>query len=278
MAQDPLRPLIRGMLAMILIGAAVLAVHALRQVVLEEQRRIEANNKANKAMQEKWRQEREAAELQARRRREEAAAQATAVAQARARDRAILDALQAKKRPMDVGAAFGRLRRKAEGGDPDAQALMGYIFLHGMSSVLAVDPRTYGCSASSKHASALIGEDIGSRMFDTRFESIPTLPADRNQGLLWYQRAAYQGHRGAQASLAEAHLGQPTAFLGYQWALIATKTPWPKDLVTMDGHNQASIEKILAMLEKQTEADLKAKARDQAQAFKPKAETYERTR
>lgn len=274
MAQDPLKPLIQGMLAMILIVAAVFFVHALRQVMLEEQRRIEANDKANKAMQEKWRQEREAAELQARRRREEAAAQSAAVAQARARDRAALDALQAKKRPMDVGAAFGRLRRKAEGGDPDAQALMGYVFLRGMNAVITVDPSTHGVTASTKHASALIGEDIGPRMFDTRFESVPILPANRAQGLQWYERAASQGHRGAQASLAAAHVGHPpSAFLGYKWALIATKTPWPKDFISMDGDTQASVERARVWLESQTAADIRSKVRAEAEAFKPTPES-----
>lgn len=274
MAQDPLKPLIRGMLAMIVIVAAVFFVHALRQVMLEEQRRIEANDKANKAMQEKWRQEREAAELQARRRREEAAAQSAAVAQARARDRAALDALQAKKRPMDVGAAFGRLRRKAEDGDPDAQALMGYIFLHGMSSVLAVDPSTHGVTASTKHASALIGEDIGPRMFDTRFESIPLIPANRTHGMHWYDRAARQGHRDAQASLASADIGNSTPFEGYRWALIATRTPWPNDYVSRDGHTQASILRCRTLLEQGLSADNKAEARRQAAEFKPIKEDY----
>lgn len=272
MAPNPLKPLIQGMMVMLIVALAVLLAYGLRLIVIEEERRTEAALKANQEMQEKWRQQQTAADQKVRRQREEAAAQAKAAEAARARDRAALDALQAKKRPLDVGAAFGRLRRKAEGGDPDAQALMGFIFLLGMNNVLAVDPRTYGVTASTKHASALIGEDIGPRMFDTRFESIPTLPPNRIQGLQWYERAAYQGHRGAQASLAAAHVGHPTAFIGYKWALVASKTPWPKDFVTMDGHSQRSIQQALVSLEKETEADIRAEIRAEAEAFKPALE------
>lgn len=274
MAQDPLKALIRGMLAMILIVAAVFAVYALRQVVLDEQKRSEANREASKSMREKWRQEREAAELQARRLREEAAGKSKEVAQARARDRAALDALQAKKRPIDVGAAFGKLRRKAEDGDPEAQSLMGFIFLHGMSKVLSVDPLTYGVTASTPHASALIGEDIGPRMFDTRFESIPLIPANRTHGMHWYDRAARQGHRDAQASLAVADIGNTTPFEGYRWALIATLTPWPNDYVSRDGHTQASILRCRTLLEQGLSAGNKAAARRQAAEFKPIKEDY----
>lgn len=257
---------------MILVAAAVFAGHALRQVVLEEQKRAEANEQARKAMQEKWRQEREAADRAAKARREQEAADVRKSTEARAKERADLEALQSKKRPMDVGAAFGRLRRKAEGGDPDAQALMGFIFLQGMQKVLAVDSRTYGVTASTKHASALLGEDIRPRLFDTRFVSIPYVPSDRPQGLYWYERAAKQGHRGAQASLAAAHMGYATTLQGYTWALIATRTPWPDDYVSLDGHNQASVENFRFFMERENSADSKAEARRRAEAFKPTPE------
>lgn len=272
MANAPLKPLIRGMFLMALVAMVALLGHSAWQAILAERRRVEAIEQADKAMQEKWRLEREAADRAEQARRAQEGNLTRQTAAARTKERAELDALQAKKRPLDVGAAFGRLRRKAEGGDPDAQALMGFIFLHGMNQVLSVDPRTYGVTASTRHASALLGEDIGPRLFDTRFVAIPFVPANRAQGLYWYERAAYQGHRDAQASLAKAHVGQQTAYLGYRWALVLAKSPWPKDYVSVDGNTAASVEQSRAQLEKETEADLKAEARSQADAFKPTPE------
>jgi len=272
MAPNPLKPLILGMSGMILVAVGVSMFDGVRQLADEEQRRVEANNRANRAMQANRSQARASDESAPPIRRPQKADALPKVAEVSPEQQAVLDALQAKKRPMDIGAAFDRLRRKAEAGDPDAQALLGFIFLHGLNKVISVDSRTYGVKASTRHASALLGEDIRPRLADTRFVSIPYVPSDRPQGLYWYERAANQGNRGAQASLAAAHMGYATTLQGYKWALIATRDPWPDDYVSPDGHNVASVENFRFFMERENSPSSKAEARRQAEAFQPKKE------
>ncbi len=268
---QPLKPLILGMLAMMLVAVAVSMFEGVRQLTVEEQRRGEAS-KANRARQQNRVQARAADESETPIHREKKAEALPKVIEVSPEEQAALDALQAKKRPVDIAAAFDRLRRKAEAGDPEAQALLGFIFLHSLSKVISVDSRTYGVKTSTKHASALLGEDIRPRLADTRFVSIPYVPSDRPQGLYWYERAANQGHRGAQASLAAAHMGYATTLQGYKWALIATRGPWPDDYVSLDGHNAASVENFRFFMERENSPSSKAEARRQAEAFQPKKE------
>jgi TPR repeat protein len=268
----PLKPLILGMLGMMLVAVAVSMFEGVRQLAVEEQRRGEANKRANRAMQQNRIQARAADENETPIRREKKPDALPKVIEVSREEQAALDALQAKKRPVDIGAAFDRLRRKAEAGDPEAQALLGFIFLHGLNKVISVDSRTYGVKTSTKHASALLGEDIRPRLADTRFVSIPYVPSDRPQGLYWYERAANQGHRGAQASLAAAHMGYATTLQGYKWALIATRVPWPDDYVSLDGHNVASVENFRFFMERENSPSSKDEARRLAEAFQPKKE------
>lgn len=205
MTQDPLKPLIRGMLVMILVIAGVFAVYSLRQVVLEEQRRIEANDKA---MQEKWRQEREAADRANKARLEQQMADS-----------------RAKERLIDVGAAFGELRRKAEGGDPDAQYLLGRIYVVGMQGIF-IKPRegSTGMGYVSRLVQALTGvSPIGPTAKGVRYISIPVIPANLDEGYRWYERAALQGHRQAQASLGQKFLLRTDPSDGYYWMLLAAE-------------------------------------------------------
>jgi TPR repeat protein len=266
MADDPLKPLIRGMLVMILMTATVLSVHALREVVLDEQRRMEATNQAAQARQGKWQQEREAAELQAKSQREE---YEDRLAQGRARDHATLEAIQAKKRPVDVGAAFGNVRRKAEGGDANAQYLLGRIYLRGMDGVLHVQPSNYALTYHAPTAAALTGEKDFARTANTlRFINLPLIQEDMKEAVRWHEYAAQQGHREAQSSLAQLfYYRLPNPVEGYRWALLSERPPILPDELKLEAHTpewrKATKE---SLLQKLTPAQ-KAEAEQQAAAF-----------
>ncbi len=273
MAADPLKPLIKGMFAMVLVVAAVLYV---RQMQLELEEQLATQRAANRRIDEE-RRRRETADEQARL---EAVQAASKVAEARARERAALEAVEAKKRPLDVGQAFGELRRKAEAGEADAQALMGYVCLRGMDEVLRVDPRTFGVSCSAPHASALIGQDIGPRLFDTRFVGIPRLAAVRADGLAWYRRAARQGHADAQASLAVAFAygpdGGDALTEGFQWCLLAEQAAGETGRPSRDGNNAISLRRCHEAFDRRLSAEQKAAARASVAAFRPSPEKTSR--
>ena len=249
MAQDPLRPLIRGMLAMILIGAAVLFVHALRQVVLEEQRRSESNRKAYEALQEKTRQEREAAERKA--------------AEARA-----------KERTVDVGAAFGDLRRKAEGGDPDAQYLLGRIYAVGMQRIFIKPPEgKNGMGYATRLVVALTGEDpISPASRGLRFTSIPVIPSNPDEAYRWYERAALQGHRQAQASLGQKFLLRPDPRDGYYWMLLAAEPMFLPAEAKISDFTPEWLRTMQKQAKDRMTPEQVAETEKRAKAFRPKKE------
>ncbi len=264
MALNPLKPLIKAMLLMLVVAAIVLGVHSGWQTILEETRRNEATNQAAQARREKWQQEREAAELQAELRRKD---DELRLAVGRARDHATLEAVQAKKRPVDVGAAFGGVRRRAESGDANAQNLLGRIYLRGMDDVLSVDPSNYGLSYYAPAAAALTGEKEFARSADViRFLNLPRIPADPQEAARWFERAAQQGHREAQSNLAQLyyyHLPDPVA--GYRWILLADGPPILPDETKIESHTKDwrkhMRERLLARLTpaQQTEAEISAK-------------------
>lgn len=269
MAPNPLKPLITGMFFMLALTAAVLFAHFLRVTMIEQEERREAARQSMAIETKRRFQEREKTA-------QEMAQPSAKVAEARAKERAQLEEIQAKKPAIDVGAAFGKLRRKAEAGDAEAQALMGYIHLRGMDAVLRVDPKTFGVSSSTKHATALIGQDIGPLFFNTRFTAIPRMPQDRATGMMWYDRAARQGHLDAQASLASAYAYGPTPVSkfvdGYQWCLIADQKPWPTDYPSLDGNTTLSRQRCRDMFERKLTDEEKALARKGAEAFRPTKE------
>ena len=266
MAPNPFKPLIAGMFVMLAVAAATLFAHFIRLAEIEQRERREAFNRNAAAENERrWKERQKATE--------EKAQAAAKISAARAQERAALEAAYAKRQPFDVGTAFGKLRRRAETGDPDAQTLMGYIHLHGMDHVLRVDPQTFGTSGSPKHASALIGQDIQPLFFNTRFEAIPRIPEDRATGLMWYDRAARQGHRDAQASLATAYTYGPTTAAGqtngYMWSLLANQQAWPEGYQSRDGVTATSRQRCHDILERKLTDDQKAAARKAAAAFRP---------
>jgi hypothetical protein len=243
MAPNPFKPLIAGMFVMLAVAAATLFAHFIRLAEIEQRERREAFNRNAAAENERrWKERQKATE--------EKAQAAAKISAARAQERAALEAAYAKRQPFDVGTAFGKLRRRAESGDPDAQTLMGYIHLHGMDHVLRVDPQTFGTSGSPKHASALIGQDIQPLFFNTRF-----------------------GHRDAQASLATAYTYGPTTAAGqtngYMWSLLANQQAWPEGYQSRDGVTATSRQRCHDILERKLTDDQKAAARKAAAAFRP---------
>jgi TPR repeat protein len=267
MPTDPLRSLIKAMFVMLVLAAAALFVHFIRATAVEQQRREAAVRRQDAEEMERYERERE----KVRRERTLSSAEMT---ETRTKERAALEAIEAKKKPFDVGQAFEAVRIKAEAGDPDAQALLGYIYLHGMPAVLSVNPKTFGISCSSPHASALIGEDIVPRLSDTRFVGFPRLNQDLSTGLMWYERAAAQGHHDSQASLAAAYAYGPGkeydgGFDGYKWCLISYQTPWPERFVSRDGHTDASRQLCRDRYERSLSVEYQTMARKAAEAFRP---------
>lgn len=271
MADASLKPLIRAMVAMALVAGAVLFGYSVRLAILEEQQRIEANMQANKERQEQWRKEREAADLRAKARRED---DALRLAQGQARDHATLQAIQAKKRAVDVGSAFGNVRRRAEDGEPNAQHLLGRIYLRGMDDVLSVDPATFGVSYSAPAAAALTGEPNFSRSAEViRFVNLPRIPANPKEAARWFERAALQGHREAQSSLAQLYcyqLADPVA--GYRWVLISEGPAVLPDELKVESHTPAWRMQLREKLSAKLSPPQRAEAEQLAKEFKPKKE------
>lgn len=264
MPPNPLKPLIKGMFAMLFLAAALIFVFVVRSAISEEQNRATANRKRIeesqrqvKAEQDRIRTEVARKEQELKLRREQQAAEA-----------------RAKERTVDVGAAFGDLRRKAEGGDPDAQYLLGRIYAVGMQRVFIKPPegRT-GMGYATRLVVALTGEDpISPTARGLRFASIPVIPANPDEATRWYERAALQGHRQAQCSLGQKFLLRPDPSDGYYWTLLAAEPMFlpseaklsdftPELLRTMQKHGK----------DRMTPEQV-AEAEKRAKAFKPKKE------
>ncbi len=272
MEPNPLKPLIKGLFVMLAVAAIVLFVHAGWQSILEEVRRNEVASQAAQARRDKWRREQEAAELKLSQRRKDDELRLTL---GRARDHETLMAAQAKKRPVDVGAAFGDVRRRAESGDANAQNLLGRIYLRGMDDVLSVDPansRPIGYYAPA--AAALTGEEDFAGSSDViRFVNMPLTPANPKEAARWFERAAQQGHREAQSNLAQLfyyHLPDPAA--GYRWVLLADGPAILQDEQKLESHTSAWLKQMREKLLTRLTPIQKAEAERQAQDWKPTKE------
>ena len=271
MANNPLKPLIKGMFGMVAGTGNAVVIHSGWQSVLEEARRNEKASQAAEARRKEWRREQEAAELKLSQRRKDDELRLTLD---RARGHETQAAIQAKKRPVDVGAAFVDVRRRAESGDPNAQNLLGRIYLRGMDDVLSVNPSTFGLSYYAPAASALTGEKEFARSSDViRFVNMPQIPANPKEAARWFERAAQQGHREAQSNLAQLfHQDLPDPVAGYRWVLLAAGPAILQEEQQLESHTPAWLkltrEDLLARL---TPAQ-KAEAERQAKNWKPTKE------
>ncbi|MEI6794241.1 MAG: hypothetical protein WCL05_03260 [Verrucomicrobiota bacterium] len=274
MAANPLKPLIKGMFVMLAVAAVVLFAYYARLALIAEQERIAESQKRSKEINEGFRRKAVAEATAAKLRREQEAARAKETAERRAREDASFAAAEAKKRPVDVGVAFGNARRSAEAGSADAQNLLGAIYRLGMDQIIHLDPGTHGMQFSPHVLSALTGEDLSRGAMPTiRFVSIPVIPANPQEAGRWLERAALQGHREAQATLASLlyyTLQDPAA--AYKWSLIADADPAASTEGKLTGHSPDSRRLLRERVLQKLTPDQKAEGEKKAQAFVPKKE------
>jgi TPR repeat protein len=272
MAANPLKPLIKGMFVMIAVAAVVLFAYFARLALIAEQERIAEAQKRSKEINDGFRRKAVAEATAAKLRREQEATRAKDAAERRAKEDASFAAAEAKKRPVDVGVAFGNARRSAEAGDADAQNLIGVIYHKGMDAIIHLDPGTHGMQFSPQVLSALTGEDLSrGSMPSLRFVSIPVIPANSQEAVRWLERAALQGHREAQSTLASLlfyTLQDPVS--SYKWSLIADADA-PTD-GKLTGHTPASRRLLRERLLQKLTQDQKAESEKKAKAFQPKKE------
>jgi TPR repeat protein len=274
MAANPLKPLIKGMFVMLAVAAVVLFAYFARLTLIAEQERVSESQKRSKEVNERFRREMEADQRAIKLRREQEAARAKEAAERRAKEDASFAAAEAKKRPVDIGVAFGNARRKAEAGDAEAQNLLGVIYHKGMDQVIHLDPGTHGMRISPLVLSALTGEDLSrGAMPSIRFVSIPVLPANSQEAVRWLERAALQGHREAQATLASLlFYTLQDSVAGYKWSLIADANPTASTDGKLDGHTPASRKLLRERLLLKLTQEQVAEAEKKAKAFEPKKE------
>lgn len=272
MAPNPLKPIIKGLFVMLVVAAVVLFAYFARLTLIAEQERVAESQKRSKEINEGFRRKMEADQRAAKLRREQEAARAKEAAEQRAKEDASFAVAEAKKRPVDVGVAFGNARRSAEAGDADAQNLLGVIYHKGMDAVIHLDSGTHGMQFSPHVLSALTGEDLSrGSMPSIRFVSIPVIPANSQEAVRWLERAALQGHREAQATLASLlfyTLQDPVA--SYKWSLIADSAAPTEG--KLDGHTPASRKLLRERLLQKLTQDQVAEAEKKAKAFVPKKE------
>jgi TPR repeat protein len=274
MASNPLKPLIKGMFVMLAVAAVVLLATVARLALIAEQERVAESQKRSKEINEGFRRKMEADQQASKLRREQEAARAKDAAERRAKVDASFAAAEAKKRPVDVGVAFGNTRRKAEAGDADAQHLLGVIYHKGMDTVIHLDQGTHGMQLTPQVLSALTGEDLSrGAMPSIRFVSIPVIPANPQEAVRWLERAALQGHREAQATLASLlFYTLQDSVAGYKWSLIADAGPDASMEGKLTGHTPASRKLLHERLLQKLTPDQKAESEKKAKAFVAKKE------
>lgn len=267
MASNPLKPLIKGMFAMLFLAAAVMFIHFVRDAIDAEQRRAAASRQriAESKRQTQAEHDRIQAEiarnkqaLQARREQEAAAARKAAAAAAE------------EKLTFDVSAGFQKMLHRAAAGDPHAQYLVGYVYFVGMDRIVLVrDSKVV--AQNPIVLTALNGGMLGSR----QIVSPPTFKRDQKVASTWLERAAVQGHRGAQVLLAMTHLnnGQGDRKLAYQWLLACEGPPILPNELRLSNPPPAVIASMKENVRKSLTPEQVADAEKQAKAFQPKKET-----
>ncbi|NBN95604.1 MAG: hypothetical protein EBV31_08340 [Verrucomicrobia bacterium] len=276
MAPNPLKPLMKGLFVMLALAGAILLVHLVRVSLLEqEQRRVETQKRYN---EENERRNREAEKLQAeaRQRREREAeerraqAAAAAAAPAPAATNAPANPADAKRRIVDLRAAFDKTVHRAASGDPHAQYLLGYLYLVGMDKIVQVrDAKLF--IYNRLVVATLTGEDPS----DIRLVSVPAFSSDRKVAEKWLERASLQGHRGAQIMLATSLL---TDIKGddapaYRWLLTSEGPPLIPDEVRFFNPPPASRASMKENVRKRLSPEQVAEAEKMAKEFQPKKET-----
>jgi hypothetical protein len=276
MAPNPLKPLMKGLFVMLALAGAILLVHLVRVSLLEqEQRRVETQKRYN---EENERRNREAEKLQAeaRQRREREAeerraqAAAAAAAPARAATNAPANPADAKRRIVDLRAAFDKTVHRAASGDPHAQYLLGYLYLVGMDKIVQVrDAKLF--IYNRLVVATLTGEDPS----DIRLVSVPAFSSDRKVAEKWLERASLQGHRGAQIMLATSLL---TDIKGddapaYRWLLTSEGPPLIPDEVRFFNPPPASRASMKENVRRRLSPEQVAEAEKMAKEFQPKKET-----
>ncbi len=233
MAANPFKPLIVGTFIMLAVTTGVIIVDLVLDAKAEQERRHAENQKRYAEESARRQREFEQREAEARQRREKQAeerrlaAEASAKAEKERREaaEAAAKAEQAKRRPIDVTAAFTKKLHQAQAGDPNAQHLIGYIYYLGMDRIvetsgngLAIYRRTV--------VTMLIGEDPEIRLL----VSAPTFKRNDEVAAKWFERAALQGHRGAQTYLGITNAGRGKYDLAYLWMLIADGPALPDEI------------------------------------------------
>jgi TPR repeat protein len=233
MAANPFKPLIVGTFIMLAVTTGVIIVDLVLDAKAEQERRHAENQKRYAEESARRQREFEQREAEARQRREKQAeerrlaAEASAKAEKERREaaEAAAKAEQVKRRPIDVTAAFTKKLHQAQAGDPNAQHLIGYIYYLGMDRIvetsgngLAIYRRTV--------VTMLIGEDPEIRPL----VSAPTFKRNDEVAAKWFERAALQGHRGAQTYLGITNAGRGKYDLAYLWMLIADGPALPDEI------------------------------------------------
>jgi TPR repeat protein len=233
MAANPFKPLIVGTFIMLAVTTGVIIVDLVLDAKAEQERRHAENQKRYAEESARRQREFEQREAEARQRREKQAeerrlaAEASAKAEKERREaaEAAAKAEQVKRRPIDVTAAFTKKLHQAQAGDPNAQHLIGYIYYLGMDRIvetsgngLAIYRRTV--------VTMLIGEDPEIRPL----VSAPTFKRNDEVAAKWFERAALQGHRGAQTYLGITNAGRCKYDLAYLWMLIADGPALPDEI------------------------------------------------
>lgn len=233
MAANPFKPLIVGTFIMLAMTTGVIIVDLVLDAKAEQERRHAETQKRYAEESARRQREFEQREAEARQRREKQAeerrlaAEASAKAEKERREaaEAAAKAEQAKRLPIDVTAAFTKKLHQAQAGDPNAQHLIGYIYYLGMDRIvetsgngLAIYRRTV--------VTMLIGEDPEIRPL----VSAPTFKRNDEVAAKWFERAALQGHRGAQTYLGITNAGRGKYDLAYLWMLIADGPALPDEI------------------------------------------------
>ena len=285
MAANPFKPLIVGTFIMLAVTTGVIFVDLVLDAKAEQERRHAENQKRyaeeiarrqQRYAEESARRQREfeQREAEARQRREKAAeerrlaAEAAAKAEKERREaaEAAAKAEQLKRQPIDLTAAFDRKLHQAQAGDPNAQHLVGFIYYLGMDRIVGM--RDNQLTVYNRTViTMLIGEELAIKPL----VSLPTFKRNDEVAAKWFERAALQGHRGAQTYLGITNAGRGKYDQAYLWMLTSDGPALPGEinlpLPTIAGRNSMK-EKFREKLTPEQAAEAEKKAKE----FKVKKE------
>ena len=233
MAANPFKPLIVGTFIMLAVTTGVIFVDLVLDAKAEQERRHAENQKRYAEESARRQREFEQREAEARQRREKAteerrlAAEAAAKAEKERREaaEAAAKAEQLKRQPIDLTAAFTKKVNQAQAGDPNAQYLVGFIYYLGMDRIVGMrDNRLTVYNRTV--VTMLIGEELAIKPL----VSLPTFKRNDEVAAKWFERAALQGHRGAQTHLGISNAGRGKYDQAYLWMLISDGPALPGEI------------------------------------------------